>query len=202
MDKVIDLRKYSIGTPLHLLECTFIGFESVELFDDIQLEYRIEPARKLERDILVSKGTSSVFSFLGKYTDCTSSLFPLLDRHLESICTSIISKTDEFVRFKIWIMNSLPRSEKLECILGSYPTLDTILAIVGEYFCHIDIAPIIYLDHRDSYIIHLNSSDREDFGIHRYIETDRYKEYIQNRYPSNKNPLQEIYIIVLSVYLY
>jgi hypothetical protein len=101
MDKMIDLGKYSIGVPLYLLEYTFVCLESIELLDNIQFEDRIEPTRKLKCNILVGESTGPILSFFGKYTDCTSSLFPLLDRHLESICTSIISKTDEFVRSKI-----------------------------------------------------------------------------------------------------
>lgn len=97
MDAVVDFGQFAFGTPAELF--LFLFFQPLELFDDIQLEFYGNPARKFERNILMSIG-SSVTPRFGNDTDGIGRIDPLLRRQGKGIQSGLLSKPLEFEGFR------------------------------------------------------------------------------------------------------
>lgn len=108
MDAVVDFGQFAFGTPAELF--LFLFFQPLELFDDIQLEFYGNPARKFERNILMSIG-SSVTPRFGNDTDGIGRIDPLLRRQGKGIQSGLLSKPLEFEGFEIRIIQAFPNSE-------------------------------------------------------------------------------------------
>ena len=76
MDTVIDLGKLTFCRPAELL--LFLFLEPLKLFDEIQLEFCRDPARKLEGNILMRVNTAVVATAGNGHADGARLFDPLL----------------------------------------------------------------------------------------------------------------------------
>ena len=108
MDVIVYFGEFSFGSPADLF--LFLFFQPLELFDDIQLEFYGNPARKFERNILMSIG-SSVTPRFGNDTDGIGRIDPLLRRQGKGIQSGLLSKTLEFEGLKsgLYRLSQIPR---------------------------------------------------------------------------------------------
>ena len=128
MDAVVDFGQLAFGTPAELF--LFLFFQPLELFDDLQLEFYGNPARKLERNILVGIG-SSVTPRFGNDADCVRRIDPLLRRQGKGIQSGLLSKPLEFEGFEIRVIPAFPDSEIVDRIPIAQPVADHRIRVVA-----------------------------------------------------------------------
>ena len=141
MDAVIDLEQFAFGTPAELR--LFLLFQSPKFLDGVQLGLYGNPARKLERNILIDIG-SAVTTLFGNDTDCVRVINPFLRRQGKGIQTGLLSKPLEFEGFEIRIVQTLPNFEMLDCVSVSQPVANHCIRIIAFMSHYVRRA---YIDH-------------------------------------------------------
>ena len=131
MNAVIDFCKLALCRPTELF--LFFLFETLELFDEIQLEFGRDPACKLEGDVLMSIHAAVVSATGNGQADGARLFDPLLRRDHKGIEPGFIFNRIEFDTVKIGIVQLLPKPEKDDRILISQPAVHDKARIFGVF---------------------------------------------------------------------
>ena len=127
VNAVVKLGESSIQVPIKRLSVTFIVFEPLEFFDQVEFKLGAQPGPELERDVLVGVG-STVSARRGNNADCAGSRNPLLDREekLFRPASFLIPSNSRELYSALYIFSHAARKSRVSldrshCSLGELP---------------------------------------------------------------------------------
>jgi len=107
VDAVVDLGEGALEAPPELEAVVFVIFETLEFFDEVELEFRAEPGAELEGDVLVGVG-AAVASGARDQSFGPGQVDPFFGGEEETVPSGLISNSLEFEGIKIRVMYLLP----------------------------------------------------------------------------------------------
>ena len=115
VNAVVELRERSVQVPRRGEPTAFLDLETLELLDQVELEFDGDPGRELEGDVLMGE-CAAMSTSLGQQPDRSGGINPLRGREHEAVQARLSFKPLEFEGFKSGIVDVLPDPEKLDRI--------------------------------------------------------------------------------------
>lgn len=152
MDAVVELGEGAVEVPSERESAIFVLFETLELLDEVELEFNGDPGGELEGYVLVGVRTTVASGSRGD--PCGLGLLdPLLGRECEAVQACLKSNPVEFDGIKIRVVEPFPDAEEFNCVPVPKPVPDHIISVVRIF---------IFGDVRKAYKVLVSSADDAD----------------------------------------
>ena len=156
VDTVIDLGESALEVPIELEAVVFLVLEALELFHQINFEFRADPHSKFKGDIRMGVG-AAIASRSGPEPNCVGLFDPLLDADLVAIQSGLTSNYGEFAIIKIGIEDRLPNAKELHRVPITKPISDKKISVLGpQHIRERNVIALLSRENRDAGSLHFD----------------------------------------------